>query len=195
MPNPDITHIAATCYYYDQQKNNVDPATVTCWMQACFHLGTLDTGSGTSAAQGQPVQKATQQTASDNNARYVMGHLLNNWLGGVADNTNLFPFSARLNGHHLHAVEEDVKEAVTGKRQRLGYGAASIAEDYIYQVQINPLVPSYGTPSAINAVNTQQAANAATYLAQVNQWANTVGVTLSCCFGDPTTGLKTVLVT
>lgn len=83
---------------------------------------------------GEPSSKNTDQEAMMADYRFrtqlkgnqlVKGHLLNEHLGGRADNKNLFPITDGANSNHLYFVENNVKELVLrGRRVRYSVNAA-----------------------------------------------------------------------
>lgn len=62
-----------------------------------------------------------QKYSADANANYVRGHLLNDWLGGPGEPSNLFPITAHANSIHLNSIEADVKKWVNEKRFWVAY--------------------------------------------------------------------------
>ena len=90
--------------------------------------------SGRNSGQNLLMAQLPGGTTGPARDRYIKGHMLNDNVGGPADDRNLFPITAQANSDHKNWVESYVKE--------------DIARGYVgrYSVQAN-----HSTPTKINA--------------------------------------------
>lgn len=103
----DVENIGQT-YNYD-----TDTVTVGKSMRAWLDPKDLLKGQSANLNIGQtPMMNAIRKYWNIKGVNVVKGHLLNDNLGGTANNNNLYPITGGANKNHLNYVENAVKERV-----------------------------------------------------------------------------------
>ncbi|HXU92524.1 MAG TPA: hypothetical protein VFP33_02590 [Gallionella sp.] len=74
-----------------------------------------------SGVQDSLMKQLVTNPGEDNENKYIRGHLLNDNLGGLGADYNLFPITGNANSQHAHRVEETVKKWVNINRYWVSY--------------------------------------------------------------------------
>jgi len=120
--------------YYDYNYNArsggfENKVTVGKSMYACIDPNDPRVGS-TASAGGNTHMHLLHYLINKWGTKIVRGHLLNDHLGGLSVEENLFPISAQANSNHLHKIEGYVKGFTYGRNR------AVIPQKMIYQVNV-----------------------------------------------------------
>ena len=97
------------------------------WLSTAF----IEKHPGSPPGSGQDglMEKLVVDPKKRSSFKYVRGHLLNENLGGMGENLNLFPITANANSQHLKSTEKEIKEWVTPKQNKKQYALYEVNVD------------------------------------------------------------------
>ncbi len=141
-------------YYPDYYRYNYNPEAggfanyVTVGKKMCANIDPQDEKTGSSASGDRQTHMHLLHYLSNKwGTRIIRGHLLNDHLGGLSIEENLFPISDSANKNHLNKIEKYVKGYTYGKPQsgefvrpqRIGYKVEVFNSDNTQQFnEFNP---------------------------------------------------------